>query len=151
MKPEMLDALLLDRALGELSPEVAALLDAHLTQNAAASGRAAVFSTALDLSGRALTNPRATPRPLDHARLRHSRAAASPVSRGGELLRLAACLAFGLGLGWLMRPTEKSAVLVSVAPTSLVTPARASDPATQFWSVARFAPNSAALHAQKNR
>jgi anti-sigma factor RsiW len=149
MNAEMLDVLLLDRALGELRPEVVALLETHLAQNPEAARRADEFSATLDLARAAVAVPRESPRPLDVARLQATPRDAGRGSRVAELLRLAACLAVGLGIGWLARPAPKSA-----APTvasAAVTPGRASDPATQFWSVNRFTPMSATARPQKNR
>lgn len=140
MKPEMLDPLLLDRALGELSPEVAALLDEHLAQNPAAARRASEFSSSIPLARAAVATPPATPRPLDVARLQSASAARGNI-RPMELLRLAACLALGLTLGWLARPTPPAPAPIAVAALTPVT-ARPTDPPTQFWSVARFAPEA---------
>lgn len=149
MKPELLETLLLDRALGELPPAVAALLDAHLAQSPAAARRAAELDATLQLARSAVAVPRETPRPLDLARLRHAHRAARATTRRAELLRLAACLALGLAGGWLARPARS---LAARAPAVVVlAPPRPTDPATHFWSVARFAPETAQLQPQKNR
>jgi anti-sigma factor RsiW len=146
MNAAMLNSLLLDRALGELSPEVTALLEAYLAQHPEDARRAAEFSATMDLSRAAVAVPTAAPRPFDVTRLQPRPPAAAQSSRRSEMLRLAACVAVGLGLGWLARPAP-----MAVTSPSAVVPARAPDPATHFWSVARFAPNSTALSAQKNR
>lgn len=145
MKPELLEPLLLDRALGELSPEVAALLDAHLAQNPAAARRAAEFADTLSLARAATATPPAAPhRPLDLTRVRQAhRAAHSIATRRFEILRLAACLALGLGLGWLARTSTAnseftSAPLASTPKISPPAPSPAASSSTSFWSVARL-------------
>ena len=150
MKPELLDPLLRDRALGELSPAVAALLDAHLAQDPAATRRAAEFAETIRLARTAVASPLETPRrPLDLARLRRVHSATHAAPRRMEIFRLAACLALGLALGWLVRPARE--VVARAPAVAALTPMRATDPATQFWSVARFAPETAKLQIQKRR
>jgi anti-sigma factor RsiW len=51
MKTDTLQALLIDRSLGELPPEVAELLDAHLANNPAARDEARRITETLDLAG----------------------------------------------------------------------------------------------------
>lgn len=150
MKPELLESLLLDRALGELSPAVAALLDAHLANDPAAARRAAEFDSTLQLARAAVAVPSEPPRrPLDLERLRHAQTATRSAVRRMEILRLAACLALGLAGGWLFRAarTVQPSAPVAVA----FAPARPSDPATHFWSISRFTPEAAKLQSQKKR
>jgi anti-sigma factor RsiW len=149
MKPELLEPLLLDRALGELSPPVAALLDAHLARDPAAARRAAEFDATLQLARSAVAVPPEQPQPLDLERLRRAQPAPRRPSQRTEILRLAACLALGLAGGWLFRnanstPIATAPVVVALAPT------RPTDPATRFWSITRFAPEAAKLPSQKN-
>jgi hypothetical protein len=150
MKPEMLETLLLDRALSELSPEVSALLDAHLAQNSAAARRAAEISATLQLARAAVVARVAAPsRALDLARLQREHRGIHSTARRTEIFRLAACLALGLVLGWLARPSRD---VVKRAPAvAALAPARATDPATQFWSVAHFAREAAELQPQNKR
>lgn len=144
MKPELLESLLLDRTLGELSPEVAALLNAHLAQNPAAARRATEFADTLSLARTITAAPIAAPRrPLDLARLREAHRAQHSVTRRFELLRLAACLALGLGLGWLAHTPPSRAELAVASPAatpglSSPAPAPAAAPSARFWSVARL-------------
>ena len=151
MKPELLESLLLDRTLGELTPAVAALLEAHLAHDPVAARRAAEFDATLQLARASVALPRETPRqPLDLDRLRREQPAPRAAGRRMEMLRLAACLALGLAGGWLFRhppsvPTPAAPVVVALAPN------RPTDPATHFWSIARFAPEAAKLQSQKNR
>lgn len=55
MKKEHLNALVIDRHFGELSAEVAALLDAYLASHPEAQAEAAHVIESLDLTGRTLT------------------------------------------------------------------------------------------------
>ena len=141
MNPEHLEALLTDRALGELPPEVAALLAAYLAQNPAAATRAAGLETTLRLARTAVATPREKPASLDLDRLRREQQAARFYSWGAHALRLAASLAVGVGVGWLLHPEVKappSAVVASVV--RFVPPQAPVTATTNFWSVTRFAP-----------
>ena len=53
MNPQSLQAILIDRALGELSPEVAELLDHHLANDADARAEAARLETTIGIAGKA--------------------------------------------------------------------------------------------------
>lgn len=151
MKPEMLESLLFDRALGELSPDICALLDAYLAQDAAGAVRAAELSDTLALARRAVhPAPGSNPRALDLARLRRERRAVRSAALRGEMLRLAACLVLGLGLGWLARPTRPSAAeRARVAAAPALPAARDTETRPHFWSVARFAPEAANFRPAK--
>ena len=63
LPPETLESLLLDRALHHLSPEVTALLDAHLAQDPAAAAEAQALAETIALAKSALA-PSTAPRPL---------------------------------------------------------------------------------------
>ena len=148
MKPELLETLLLDRALGELAPEVAALLDAHLAQNPAAARHAAEFAATVEFARAVTAAPTEPPRrALDRDRLRRAQHAQISTARRTEMLRLAACLALGLGAGWFARPAP--APVAPPVTLLAITPPPPTDPATNFWSVARFAPATAKLRPQK--
>lgn len=151
MKTEHLSALLADRALGELPPEVAALLEAWLAQNPAAAEQAAGLDTTVRLARAAVAPPREQPAPLDLARFR--RESAVPRFRLGraEMLRLAAVLALGVGLGWAFRP-QPAAVPPRPAAATVARPAPSpsSPGATHFWSVTRFVTGSAQPQPRKS-
>ena len=156
MKPELLETLLLDRALGELAPEVAALLDAHLAQHPDAAHRATELAATLSLAHTATATPAAAPhRPLDVTRLRHTYRAQHSATRPFELLRLAACLALGLGLGWLARTpppyVEIAAALPHHAPLAAPAPTPAAESPTGFWSVARLVAEEQAQPGSNDR
>jgi anti-sigma factor RsiW len=139
MKTETLDTLLLDRALGELTPEVAALLEDHLAQNPAAASRARELAATFQLARSAVALPHEAPRPLDVERLRRAHQTERAGTRRREILRLAACLALGLTAGWLARTTPtKTEIAVSPVVTT-PTPREAATPSAHFWSRAHIA------------
>jgi anti-sigma factor RsiW len=141
MNDEILETLLLDHALGELSPEVVALLGAHLALDPAANRRAAELAETLRLTRAAVATPLAPPsRKLDLERVRQAQRHAWSSARRTEVLRLAACLLLGLGVGWSVRTLSTTADFV--APPIAVAPMRSAkpEPSVHFWSVARFAP-----------
>jgi anti-sigma factor RsiW len=139
MKPEILETLLLDRALGELAPPVAALLAEHLARDPAAARQAAVLAETLQLAHRAAApSSGSAPRALPAAPWLR-RAAWRARWRGHlfGLAQLAACLVLGIVLGRAIRPESpvtaepRPSVIVS-APVSLA--ATGSQP--KFWSLA---------------
>ncbi len=150
MKSEMLETLLLDRALGELSPEVAALLDAHLAQNPDAARRAAELAGTLQLARAATAAPVASaPHPLDVGRLRRAQRTQRSAARRVEIFRLAACLALGLGLGWLAHAPQPRLEIAAATPHR-ATPLPAVSPAG-FWSVARIVAEEQARRGTNDR
>lgn len=142
MKNELLEHLLLDRALGELSTEVSALLDSHLSAHPDAALRSAELTAALRLAHTATTAPAApAPRPLDVGRLRRAQHAQQSSLRRAQFFRLAACLALGLGLGWLARTPQPQAEITAAPPRralAVATPRPAAS-TPGFWSLARLA------------
>lgn len=144
MKPEHLESLLLDRELGELSPAATALLEDYLAKNPGASEHAAGLTTTVKLARRALATPTAAaPRPLDLQALERAERATQPILFRPELYRLAACLALGLGLGWLARPIPApSSPREARSDTSALLAAAPAEPRSNFWSVARLSGSS---------
>jgi hypothetical protein len=149
MNSELLDSLLLDRELGELTPAVVALLDEHLARDPAAMQRAAEFRGTVDLARRAVTSPQVQPaQALDVAQLHHAQRAALAASRRTQLYRLAACLALGVGLGWFARPGPPAAsVRAELTPQDSRVASAPTEPRSTFWSVARLAANQRSLSA----
>jgi anti-sigma factor RsiW len=140
MKTEMLDRLLFDRALGELTPEVAALLEEYLAQNPTAARRALELTATVQLARSAVALPRETPCPLDLDRLRRAEQVESRKVRSAEIFRLAVCLAIGLTVGWLTRSTpEKIAIDTAAIGTPSDSPREAPTPSADFWSRTRLA------------
>jgi anti-sigma factor RsiW len=142
MKAETLETLLLDRALGELPPEVAELLDEHLAQNAAAAQQAETLAATLRLTRQAVAGPLEAPRRLPPwEKLRRAQQRQRWRVRAWEATRLAACVALGLTLGWLGH-APRSAQTPMLAQTPVVaapevTTAPAETP-VRFWSMARL-------------
>ncbi|MBL9203733.1 MAG: hypothetical protein JNN01_01510 [Opitutaceae bacterium] len=143
MKPEHLESLLLDRALGELSPAVADLLEAHLARDPEAARRAADFDVTVGAARQALhSTPAVAPPPFDRARFERAGSGNRLIGRRTELLRLAACLAVGLGAGWLLRQPEP--ISLHATRVAVVHPPVNSS-TTPFWSISRFAPETLPL------
>lgn len=144
MKSEELDCLLIDRAAGELAPEVAALLEEHLARDPIAAARAAELHATMQLA-RAAVSVR-VPGSLPPLRALAPAPAAVPrVGRafGGEWLRLAAAIVVGLlagtGVGLKLRAPER--VPAQVAASAMAVASEATHeravPATRFWSASR--------------
>lgn len=141
MKPESLEGLLIDRALGELSPEVAELLNAYLSANPAAAEqaaawtetwRSAVRATAFDVDARLQPLPKHKSRGRNFWNWRVRRT---------ELLRLAACLIIGVTAGWGLFAAR---VERAQAPAVATQPSR-------LWSVNRLKEVYSRPSARKHR
>jgi len=148
MKPETLESLLIDQALGGLSPDVDELLTAHLVLAPAAARQAGRLAATVQQAREAVAAPLAVPqRPLAVGRLQSALKAQRWRVLAGEGMRLAACLALGLALGWMGHSVRRGAP-VAAAPLP-VRPATAgtepsAPPAAGFWSLAKL--ESAQLH-----
>jgi anti-sigma factor RsiW len=148
MKPETLNSFLLDRSLGELTPELDELLDAYLAHEPAALTRARAYRATVDLAHAALATTTDV-KPPAIARWRTPRGPGSWRSRN-EILRLAAVLVVGLGMGWgaaAMRLFYSS----TPQPPALRTVAVGARPelpaTTSFWSFAPSYRGQSATHA----
>jgi hypothetical protein len=139
MEAEVLERLLMDRALGGLSPDVEALLTAHLAQDADAADRAREFDAAATAarqvlqSGGPLTLPRfpaARIRGLEHTR------------RQLVLVRnvagIAASVIVGIGLGVAFFRGSAAAPESVRAPIAVVSTAGSAAPRGEFWSAERL-------------
>jgi len=141
MKPESLEALLLDQALGELSPEVTELLEAHLARSPESAAQSRELASTAILARESVALTRVAPqRRLDVDRLRIARVANRRRAFAGELLRLAACVLLGLTMGWrgqaILKPTEAP----TSAPIAAVAGARPGSHGgtADLWSLANF-------------
>jgi hypothetical protein len=140
MKPETLEALLLDRAMGELSPEVAELLDAHLASTPDAARQAGGFAAVIQQARQAVAVAEPPP-PLAISRLQQAQVAWRRRAIIWKTARLAACVILGLTLGWYVRSTRVPPVVAATPASSAVSapvPPRGSKSTQDFWSLARL-------------
>jgi hypothetical protein len=130
MNSAHLHALLVDRACGELPPEVEALLADYLAHQPAAAREAAAIDATLGAARHALLLPVETHVP------------ALAVTRRGRRrawLPLAACLVAGAAFGWLSRAYVAPSSPAAPAAFAIAPAAAAPAEAPRFWSAARFA------------
>ncbi len=139
MNAEILEALLIDRALGQLTPEVEALLAEHLAANPEAACAAAGLGETVALAGTVLR------RPAPRLALPPPAVALFPPRRTRRVLALAASFVAGAGVALfaLRAVAPQPAVPLAHAPAAV--PAAAprrleTDPAIRtlpFWSTER--------------
>jgi hypothetical protein len=127
MKPENLETLLLDRALGELPPAVRELFDEYLTQNPDPARQADTLATTLQLARQAVAMPPETPqRPLAMDKLRQTQQTRRWRGLTREALRLAACAVLGLTIGWYAHASRPAPMMAQTShPEPATAPARA--------------------------
>ena len=140
MKPENLETLLLDRALGQLAPEVADLLDAHLDANPAAAARAQSLAATVGRARAAVALPAIDlPREMAPSSWQRTERSWRWRAAGRETLKIAACIATGLAVGWSLRraPTPPAVTAVAMAPVHARAAGANPTPAAAFWIAAR--------------
>jgi anti-sigma factor RsiW len=127
MKSDVLERLLIDRAAGELLPDVEDLLEAHLQREPAARKEAAEIEETMRLARLALAGQPAV--------------TVLPTARGNRFpawaCAMAACFVCGLSLGLLVMRARLAPAQAAIAPareTAAIMPADESG----FWSVRRF-------------
>jgi hypothetical protein len=142
MNEKILERLLIDRALGGLAPDVAALLEAYLDKDPGPAGLRREIDETVRLAGSALPRPplRALPPPKFVAFPRRSRAAAHPWRQWWPV-ELAAVFVAGLMFGlWSSRPPLPPASRPDPGQTiALQMPAGSESGTASFWSTARVA------------
>jgi anti-sigma factor RsiW len=148
MKAETLESLLIDRAMNELSPEAAELLDAYLAQNPAAAAGAAQLEDVVELAQQAVAETEEAPQRALATNFRADLRRESwlhwfRIPRV-ELVHLAACLTVGLALGLAVPLPWRIPATVSVpSPKPTVTAKAEVDHAdrssAQFWSLTAVA------------
>lgn len=141
MKTEILESLLLDHALGELSPEVAELLETHLAHDPEAARQAAGLASTVQQARKAMAITQEAPRRslaverLWQAQMTHRRSVFI-----WELARLAACVVLGLTLGWYGHTARIATVAATAVPPRVAAVGLPSAPegANDFWSLANL-------------
>ena len=146
MKTETLEALLIDRALGALSPEVAELLENYLIQNSDAAQQANSLASTVQLARTAAAGPNASTSPLPPLeRVRKALTVQRRQAFAWQLSKLAACMLLGLTIGLVSRfggnpaggPNASAAMVRSLATNDA---ANAVGNRNGFWSLANFTP-----------
>jgi anti-sigma factor RsiW len=146
MKTETLESLLIDRALGALSPEAAELLEDYLIQNREAACVAASLASTVDLARGAVALPMASVNHLPSwNRVRKALGVQRRQTLTWELGKLAACVLLGLAVGLAPRFGGRPAVPpteLAVAPGPSVANKTGAVTAGQngIWSLANFTP-----------
>ena len=123
LNPETLERLLIDRALGALSPDVEALLASHLEGDRSASEDTQQLAVVVETARRALQGdaPKLPPFPAEQLRRAQQRRRRAVVAGGGAAF--VAAVAAGLVLGAMLfsRPPHADAPKSAVGrPTSVV-------------------------------
>lgn len=143
MNPETLDRLLMDRALGGLSPDVEALLDSWLARNPDAAARARDYDSAAGAARQVLAiNRDAMLPPLRIEQVRRLERTTRQLRIVRNIASLAAVLVIGVAIGaWQSRPPAARTAPTNDTPTprliSSWLPDRATasaDKGTGFWS-----------------
>jgi anti-sigma factor RsiW len=128
MKNEVLERLLVDRAVGELPPDVEELLGAYLLQHPAARKEAAQIRETLRLARLALAGQAAAPLPALNTSWHVPNWA----------WRMAACFVCGLSLGiFAMRGRNEPPRVTAAVPSRPVVAKTTADE-TGIWSARRF-------------
>jgi anti-sigma factor RsiW len=143
MKTENLEALLLDRAMGELPAATAELLDEYLSSNPALAAKAKELSAVLRQAEEAMrTNGSRGLRPFPRKAIDREQRVVRWRRGLFQTLKLAACVAFGVSLGWFGKPAHHAGEAVTVASLkNQHIPAmteKKSETTVGFWSLARF-------------
>ena len=153
MKPEIIERMLIDRALGALEPDTDALLDAYLEKEPALKNLAAGIDETVLLTKQAMPIPKlaglpplkARPFPSPESRFRFPSALLWPAG-------IAAAFFLGLSLSVLI-PRQNTTLISDMRPATETRPAIAVTPSNNaaapqgFWSIKRLAsltPNSSA-------
>jgi anti-sigma factor RsiW len=141
MKTETLEALLLDHALGELSPEVVELLETHLAHNPEAAQQADGLASTVQLARQAMAVAQEAPRrSLAVERLRRVQMTHRRRAFIWEMARLAACVVLGLALGWYGHTARKAIAAATPGPpvVAAVGLPFAPEGTKDFWSLANL-------------
>jgi len=145
MKTENLEALLIDRGVGELAPATAELLDEYLASNPAAAAKARELSDMLGLAGEAMRlSCSCELQPFPREAITHERREMRWRGQISQALKLAACVALGLSIGlFSMSPRNVGSIATVSSPRQYIQtisamPEKKAESASGFWSLARF-------------
>lgn len=145
MKTENLEALLIDREVGELPLATAELLDEYLRSNPAAAVKAQEISVTLGLAGEAMRSISSRElRPFPREVIAREQCLVNWRGRTFQALKLAACVALGISLGWFGKPSPDARASATVPlpkpdyGTRMVVADKKPESAGGFWSLARF-------------
>jgi anti-sigma factor RsiW len=139
MNPEILERLVIDRALGELPPDAATLLDAYLEGNAEMADTAREIEATMQLAKQALKETRPVKLPIMQpvpklVVLPGGRESwQQPVYRA---YGMAACFAGGLMIGWLTLRSPNPVPPVKVESVMVASHGTAGEEG--FWSLRRL-------------
>jgi hypothetical protein len=145
MKIETLEALLIDRALGALSPDVAELLESYLIQNPDAAQQANGLASTVQLARTAVAGPNAPTSPLPPLdRVRTALSVQRRQAFAWQLSKLAACVLLGLTVGLAIQHAGAPAAApnsfaASAGPMVAAEAVTDAGGRTGFWSLANFA------------
>ena len=143
--PEILERLLIDRALGELSPDAEALLDDYLAREPEASEEAEEIARTADLARRALApSDEVDSHALPPLLLGKRRGVLWRV--GARAAALAACLLIGVGVGlWFSQSKQVIETQVEIAWVGTAQESAREDAdgteevnRSEIWSARRF-------------
>jgi hypothetical protein len=135
MKQEILERLFMDRALGGLTPDVAALLDAYLEKDPEQSRQFESIDDCVRLAARTYPKPPALKLPpLKLAPMPATRPVRTEFRAGLRILEMAAAFVLGIGLSfWGLRPAGTATMKPQSTLATTVEPSSQS----AFWSMNR--------------
>ena len=145
MNAEALEKLLIDRALGVLSPETEALLAEYLSRDADAAGLAGEIAETARLATETLrSEPRTPPPPLSWREVQRAEGSRRRRQRLRGVAVIAAALLLGTGFGALafrgpsgsVVPPRSAVVARTPAEPHVPTEAPARSDPSPFWSLA---------------
>jgi hypothetical protein len=147
MKNDVLEMLLLDRAMGEMNDETRELLEAYLVLNPQASRLAAEMDATLVRTRQALKCPPERVRPSSLHSMESVALKVRTRHRTALGLQLAACIAIGLALGFVLRRPSASPETRAVTISAPMEPAEsaATEPGAGFWESARQASDKTSI------
>jgi anti-sigma factor RsiW len=140
MKPEILERLLIDRALGALAPDVAALLEEHLEKEPQQEATGREISDTVRLAKLSLGRRRQVPLPplkWVPLALAENAAPRAAYRYARQLAQVAAAFVLGIGLAFWMFPRTDRAVPRAMADR-LMAEAKGADTASSLWSLKRL-------------